>query len=85
MLDIIYVRDKVARLARKFKSIRFMIANETQNAQLIKDFHLEDSESETNVVCINEKSKLFIYDKEMDDYDEEEIEEFVSKFSSGIT
>ncbi|CAF0794763.1 unnamed protein product [Brachionus calyciflorus] len=80
---VIYIRDKVATIAKKFKNIKFVLANETENFDLIRQFHLEDSQSETSVVCLNEKSKFFIYDEDNDSFDEDEIIDFVKKFTQG--
>jgi protein disulfide-isomerase A4 len=45
--------------------------------------YLEASESETSIVCIDEKSKLYILDEEADSFDEGEVKKFVSKFKAG--
>jgi protein disulfide-isomerase A4 len=44
---------------------------------------LEASESEINIVCVDKKSKLYIYDEEADSFDEDDVKSFVSKFKSG--
>ncbi len=43
-------------------------------------YHLEDTGNDLNMVCLNEKSKAFIYDG---DEDKDEIKVFVKKFISG--
>ena len=50
---------------------------------LSKDFHLEESNSETNVVCIDERGKKYIFDEDMDGFDQDEVIGFVKKFNSG--
>ena len=44
---------------------------------------MEESNSETNVVCIDERAKKYIFDEDMDGFDQDEIIEFVKKFNSG--
>ncbi|RNA32570.1 disulfide-isomerase A4 isoform X1 [Brachionus plicatilis] len=77
---IVFIRDKVAMIAKKFQQIQFALANETENFDLIKRFHLEESHSESSIVCINEKSKFFIFDEDSDSFEEESVEEFVKDF-----
>lgn len=43
---------------------------------------MEETKGDVTLVCINEKSQRFVFDSE-DSFDEDEIEEFISKFSNG--
>ncbi len=44
---------------------------------------MEASESEINIVCVDSKSKLYIYDEEADSFDVGDVKSFVSKFNLG--
>lgn len=44
---------------------------------------MEESQSETSIVCINEKSKFFIFDEDSDSFEQESIIDFVNDFKLG--
>lgn len=43
----------------------------------------DETESDTNLVCLNEKSKAFIYKNSEDGLDEDDASSFIKKFLEG--
>lgn len=68
-------------MAHKFKDVRFVMVNETENSELAKSYHLEEIDSETNLVCVDKRSKIYI--NEDDSLDQDDLESFVKKFLAG--
>jgi hypothetical protein len=45
---------------------------------------LDSTENEANIACLNNRSKIFLFESDDDDdFDVEEIKSFIKKFESG--
>lgn len=80
---IVSVRDKLVPLALKFKQVTFVMANQSDNLELEKRLHLDKRNNDVNFACVNQKSKLFLFDEDSDDLDSEELSDFVKKVFNG--
>jgi hypothetical protein len=57
------------------------MVNETENSELAKSYHLEEVDSETNLVCVDKRSKVYI--NEDDSLDQDDLNSFIKKFQAG--
>jgi hypothetical protein len=48
-----------------------------------KTIYFDKIEGETNLVCVNEKSKVFLFDEDSESLDSEEMLNFVKRFVDG--
>ena len=61
---------------KKGENVIFAVADEDQNKELVKKFNLHDSGEEVNIGCIG-ADKLFYPMEEFDEWDHDEISDFV--------
>lgn len=73
---------KFADIAIRHPAIKFAIADEEGNSELFKDFGFDDSAEELNVGILSAGDRKYPM-SEMEEYDEEEIEEFIKQFNLG--
>ncbi|XP_045168058.2 protein disulfide-isomerase A4-like [Mercenaria mercenaria] len=75
-------RKKVANIAKDYKDIKFAIANEEDYINtMMKEVGLEDSPEEFNLGCVKNGKKYRM--EPMDEFDEDEIREFLNKLKKG--
>ena len=74
-------RRKIAAIAKDFKEIRFAVANDESNEDLLKDFGLEDSSEEINIGIIANKKKYPM--EPMEEFDSDHIRDFLASFRRG--
>jgi hypothetical protein len=48
-----------------------------------KSVHLEHSQNEINVACLNDNSRVYIHDEEADTFEADEVKSFVANFVAG--
>ena len=53
------------------------------NFKHFKTLHFDKIEGETNLVCVNDKSKVFLFDQDSESLDTEEMADFVKRFFYG--
>ncbi|XP_050388560.1 protein disulfide-isomerase A4 [Patella vulgata] len=75
-------RNKIANIAQDYRDITFAVANEEDFDQLIKQFGLEDSPEEINIGIIGKDNKKYKMEP-MEEFDSDEIKEFLEKFKKG--
>ena len=75
-------RNKVADIATKHKDVTFAIADDDQMGQDFKDFGFDDSGEEINIGCFDKNNRKYPMEA-MEEWDSDEIEEYLAKFSKG--
>jgi hypothetical protein len=60
----------------------FVIADEEENSELLKEFNFDESSEEINVGIIDDKQRKYAM-KPQEEYDADEIVSFLKKFKKG--
>ncbi|KAB7507028.1 Protein disulfide-isomerase A4, partial [Armadillidium nasatum] len=76
------VRKKIVPVANKFKDLTFAISNEEEFEDELKNFGLDDSGEDINVGIFGEGNLRYRMEPE-EDFESDDLEEFVSKFVKG--
>ncbi|KAL7645305.1 UNVERIFIED_CONTAM: hypothetical protein RMT77_003691 [Armadillidium vulgare] len=76
------VRKKILPVASKFKDLTFAISNEEEFDDELKNFGLDDSGEDINVGIFGEGNLRYRMEPE-EDFESDDLEEFVSKFVKG--
>lgn len=69
-------------MANNHKDIVWAIADENDQNRLTKEFGLDDSGEDINIGCYGKNGKRYKMD-DMDEWDEDQIDEFVKDFKAG--
>lgn len=75
-------RTKIAKIAKDFDNITFAIADEENFKNMLEEFGLGDSPEEINIGCHSMDGKRYPMEP-MEEFDSEEIQEFLQKFMKG--
>ena len=75
-------RKKIAAIAKKYPDITFAIADDDSNAKLMDEFGLGETGEDMNLGIIGKNGKKYGMDS-MEEFDSDEIEEFLNKFKKG--
>ncbi|KAL5007449.1 hypothetical protein ScPMuIL_016255 [Solemya velum] len=75
-------RTKIAAIAKDYKKITFAIADEDNYSKNLEELKLSESGEELNVGCYDENNKKYPMDP-MEEYEEDEIREYLDAFSKG--
>jgi len=75
------VRSKILNVAKNHRDVVFAVADEDEQAELVKKFNLQDSGEDVNVGC-RDKNGLN-YPMPEDEVDEDTLGEFLSDFKKG--
>ena len=74
-------RQKIAEIAKDYKGIRFAVADDEKNQQMIKTLGLDESSEEINIGIIANNKKYPM--EPMEEFDSDHIREFLDKFLKG--
>lgn len=75
-------RLKIAAIAKKYPDITFAIIDDDANAKLLEEFGLGDSSEDMNFGIWGKDNKKYAMEP-MDEFDSDEIEEFLNKYKKG--
>ena len=76
-------RVKIAKIAKNFDNISFAIADEENYKNTLEEFGLGDSPEEINIGCYGLDGRKYPMEP-MEEFDSEEIEEFLNKMQKGL-
>ncbi|ESP01166.1 hypothetical protein LOTGIDRAFT_139785 [Lottia gigantea] len=75
-------RNKIASIAKDYKSVTFAVADEESHDHLLKEFNLEDSPEDINIGIIGKDNKRYRMEP-MEDFESDEVREFLDSFIAG--
>ena len=75
-------RKKVADIAKDYRDMTFAVADEDEFGELMKEFGFDESGEDMNIGILGDKDRKFPM-KEMDEFDSDDIREFLNKYKEG--
>ena len=74
-------RNRIAEIAKDYKGIRFAVANDESNEDLLKNLGLEESNEEINIGIIADGKRYPM--EPMEEFDSDQIREFLDLYKRG--
>ena len=76
-------RNKIVEIAKDYPDMTFAIVDEDDFPEMIKGFGFEDSGEEMNVGIMDKYNRKYPME-EMEEFDADEIREFINKYKKGM-
>ncbi|ESO02710.1 hypothetical protein HELRODRAFT_94763 [Helobdella robusta] len=75
-------RQRFAEVAKVHRDMTFVVADDEQNREVFHDFGFDDSGEEINVGIISKDNRRYPMEP-MEEYDEQDVHDFIKKFKKG--